>query len=54
MFGRELSIEEEKRLEGLKTIIPVSKNWQYRSFLNVFESLLLADLSKEQIDQMEN
>ena len=41
LFGREQSQEEDTRLEGLKPVINVSKNWVFRSFLNLFESLLL-------------
>ena len=41
LFGVEASSEEEKRLESLKSVIQVTKNWQFRSFLSLFESLLL-------------
>ena len=36
------------RLESLKPILAVSKNWQFSSFLKLFESLLLFDESMEQ------
>jgi len=35
------------RLEGLKPVLNVSKNWVFRSFLNLFESLLLDVETKE-------
>lgn len=41
LFGKEQSQEEDLRLEGLRPVINVSKNWLFRSFLNLFESLLL-------------
>ena len=41
LFGKEQSQEEDLRLEGLKPVLQVSKNWVFRSFLNLFESLLL-------------
>lgn len=41
LFGKEQSQEEDLRLESLKPVLQVSKNWVFRSFLNLFESLLL-------------
>jgi len=35
------------RLEGLKSVLNVSKNWLFRSFLNLFEALLLDNETKE-------
>lgn len=49
LFGREQSLEEDLRLESLKPILSVSKNWVFRSFLNLFESLLLYNESMEQL-----
>ena len=40
LFGREQSLEEDARLEGLKPVLGVSKNWLFRNFLNLYESLL--------------
>ena len=47
LFGKEQSLEEDLRLESLKPILSVSRNWQFSSFLNLFESLLLYQESKE-------
>jgi hypothetical protein len=47
LFGKEQSQEEDTRLEGLKPVLNVSKNWVFRSFLNLFEALLLDDETKE-------
>ena len=47
LFGKEQSQEEDLRLEGLKPVLSVSKNWVFRSFLNLFESLLLDVETKE-------
>ena len=41
LFGKNQSSEEDERLKSLKPIVPTSKIWQFRSFLNFFESLLL-------------
>ena len=35
------------RLEGLKPALTVTKNWLFRSFLNLFESLLLDEDTME-------
>ena len=42
------------RLEGLKPVLSVSKNWLFRSFLNIFESLLLDTETKESYLEKEN
>ena len=34
-------------MEGLKPVLAVSKNWLFRSFLNLFEALLLDIDTKE-------
>jgi len=47
LFGREQSQEEDSRLEGLKPVLAVTKNWVFQSFLNLFESLLLDDETLE-------
>lgn len=47
LFGKEQSQEEDMRLESLKPVITVSKNWLFRSFLNLFEALLLDTETKE-------
>lgn len=41
LFGKNQSSEEDLRLQSLKPIVTTSKIWQFRSFLNLFESLLL-------------
>ena len=53
LFGREQTMEEDLRLEGLRPILPVSKNWQFNSFLNLFESLLLDGETKESLIEKE-
>lgn len=53
IFGKDATVEEEKRLESLKTIIPVTKNWQYRNFLNLFESLLLKQETRVSLSKKE-
>lgn len=53
LFGQEESAEEENRLASLKPIIPVSQNWSYRSFLNLYESLLLGQNTRESLEQKE-
>jgi dynein heavy chain len=53
LFGKEQTVEEDLRLEGLKPIIQVSKNWQFQSFLNLFESLLLDGETKESLLEKE-
>ena len=47
LFGKEQSQEEDLRLEGLKPVLAVSKNWLFRSFLNLFESLLFDKDTRE-------
>lgn len=42
-------MEEERRLESLKTVIQVTKNWSFRSFLALFESLLLRNETRESL-----
>lgn len=41
LFGKNQSSEEDQRLQSLKPIVTTSKIWQFRSFLNLFESFLL-------------
>ena len=53
LFGKEQTVEEDQRLEGLKPVVPVSKNWQFNSFLNLFESLLLDGETKESLLEKE-
>ena len=53
LFGKEQTVEEDLRLEGLRPIVRVSKNWQFRSFLNLFESLLLDGETKESLREKE-
>ncbi len=47
LFGREPTLEEERRLESLKTVIEVTKSWTVRSFIALFESLLLKEYTRE-------
>ena len=47
LFGREQSTEEDLRLEGLKPVLQTSKNWLFRNFLNLFESLLFDEDTRE-------
>ena len=54
LFGKEQSQEEDLRLEGLKPVLAVSKNWVFRSFLNLLESLLLENETKESYMEKEN
>ena len=54
LFGKEQSQEEDLRLEGLKPVLSVSKNWLFRSFLNLFESLLLGDDTRESYIEKQN
>ena len=54
LFGKEQSQEEDLRLESLKPVLSVSKNWLFRSFLNLFESLLLDSETKESYLEKEN
>ena len=54
LFGKEQSQEEDQRLDGLKPVIKVSKNWVFRSFLNVFESLLLDEETLESYIEKQN
>jgi len=49
LFGNDQTVEEEKRLESLKTVIQVTKNWSFRSFLALFESLLLYNETRESL-----
>lgn len=53
LFGKEQTAEEDARLEGLKPVVQVSKNWQFNSFLNLFESLLLDGETKESLLEKE-
>lgn len=53
LFGKEQTVEEDLRLEGLRPILQVSKNWQFNSFLNLFESLLLDGETKESLIEKE-
>ena len=54
LFGKEQSQEEDLRLEGLKSVLSVSKNWLFRSFLNLFEALLLDNETKESYIEKNN
>ena len=47
LFGKEQSQEEDLRLESLKPVLQVSKNWLFRSFLNLFASMLLDQETRE-------
>ena len=51
LFGKEQSQEEDLRLEGLQPVLGVSKNWLFRSFLNLFESLLLDEDTLESYNE---
>jgi len=42
------------RLESLKPVLAVSKNWLFRSFLNLYESLLYGKDSKEAYLEKQN
>ena len=53
LFGSEASAEEERRLESLKTVIQVTKNWQFKSFLNLFEALLFRGETRVSIGKKE-
>lgn len=53
LFGKKQSAEEDLRLEGVKSILPTSKIWQFKSFLNVFESLLLNGETKDSLRKKE-
>lgn len=53
MFGKDQSLEEEIRLQGLKTVIPVTKNWSYTSFLRLFESLLFDTHTRDSLEKKE-
>ena len=44
-------MEEDLRLEGVKPVLAVSKNWIFRSFLNLFESLLLDEDTLESYNE---
>ena len=54
LFGKEQSQEEDMRLESLKPVLAVSKNWLFRSFLNLYESLLYGKDSKEAYLEKQN
>jgi hypothetical protein len=43
------TIKEEARVEALKGPIPIAKNQLFRSFLNLFESLLIGDETRESL-----
>jgi len=47
LFGKNQSSEEDLRLQSLKPIVPTSKVWQFKSFLNLFEALLLNGETRE-------
>jgi hypothetical protein len=53
LFGKKQSAEEDLRLEGLKPIVLTSKIWQFKSFLNLFESLLLSGETKDSLREKE-
>jgi Dynein heavy chain AAA lid domain len=53
LFGKNQSTEEDIRLQGLKPIVPTSKVWQFRSFLNLFEALLLNGETRESLAEKE-
>ena len=48
-FGYDQTLEEEKRLESLKPVIMVTKNWIFRSCLSLFESLLLKNDTRDSL-----
>jgi len=52
-FGREQSIEEEQRLTSIKPIMPVTKQWIVKTCLNLFESLLLQEDTRESLAKKE-
>jgi dynein heavy chain len=50
LYGNPSSLtkDDEERLAGpLKPVLPISKNWLYRQFLVLFESLLLKEDTRE-------
>jgi dynein heavy chain len=53
LFGFEQTVEEEKRLEGVKSVIQVTKNWSFRSFITFFESLLMKTDTRESLIKKE-
>lgn len=54
LFGKEQSLEEDLRLEGLKPVLKVQKNWVFRSFLNLFEALLFDKETRESYIEKQN
>ena len=53
MFGGDMTSEEEARLDILKPVIPVTQNWLVRSFIKLFESLLLGKDTREGLAKKE-
>jgi len=53
LFGYDQTVEEERRLESLKTVIQVTKNWSYRSFQSLFESMLMKEDNRDSLYKKE-
>ena len=53
LFGYEQTLEEEKRLEGVKPVIQISRNWVFRTFLSLFESFLLKSETRDSMGKKE-
>ena len=53
MFGFEQTLEEERRLEGLRTVIGVTRNWLYRSCLGLWEALLMKGDTRDSMAKRE-
>ena len=46
--------DDEERLGGpMKPVVPISKNWLYRQFLILFESLVLKDETRDSLKKKE-
>ena len=53
LFGYDQTLEEERRLESLKTVVPVTRNWMLRSLLSLFESLLMKNETRDSLSKKE-
>ena len=53
LFGYDQTLEEERRLESLKSVVPVTKNWMLRSLLSLFESLLMKNETRDSLSKKE-
>jgi hypothetical protein len=49
LFSTSNKDDEERLMGSMKPVVPIYKNWLYRQFLVLFESLLLQDETRDSL-----